>query len=473
MSTASATAAQFAQAQASWEQGDTAACERVLIALLARDPAYEDAAWLLARLQQSEGRLGAAAATAFELCRQREFAPDLSLRAAQFIQQCQQQAIADQLCDTALDAGAESAELLAVAGNVAREVGAFDKARRRYLAALDAGIDLDRWYVLGALAHTQRYGAPNDADLARFARHFTDTSASPRARAATGFGLAKAYDDLGDWRAAATTLREANALVRGVLPWSGATWRTFVAARERETLPRTGLDSRPFVPVFVLGLPRSGTTLTATRLAAHPAARDRGELRTLRFIAEQLVAGGHLGSRDALDESAALYFRHARQDDAPATWYIDQDPLNFRWLHLIAALFPQARVIHVRRSRRDTALSLWAQDFAHADAAFAYDFDAIEQFAQGHDALMAHWQRTLPLPIHTCDYEALVAQPEATLAALRRFVGMPETDAASSAESSPINSASVWQARQPIYTRSVERWRKYLPYVSELERFPA
>jgi len=472
MPPASLTAAQLAQAQASWENGDTATCEQILLALLAREPAHEAAAWLLARLQQSEGRLGAAAATVFELCRQREFAPDLSVRAAQFVQQCQQQPVADRLCDAALDAGAVSPELLAVAGNVAREIGAFDKARRHYLAALDAGIDLDRWYVLGALAHTQRYVASDDADLARFSRHFGDAAAAPRARAATGFGLAKAFDDLGDWRAAAATLAQANVLVRGVLPWSGEAWRAFVAARLRETLPRTRLDSRGFVPVFVLGLPRSGTTLTATRLAAHPAARDRGELRTLRFIAEQLVAGGHLGSRDALDESAALYFRHARQDDAPATWYIDQDPLNFRWLHLIAALFPQARVIHVRRSRRDTALSLWAQDFAHADAAFAYDFDSIGEFGAGHDALMAHWQRTLPLPIQTVDYEEFVAAPDPTLAALRRFVGMPPAEAPV-AQDAPINSASVWQARQPVYTRSVERWRNYLPYVPELERFPA
>jgi hypothetical protein len=471
-----AVAAALARAEALWQQGDVAACETELQQVLARDPAHEAAAQLLARLQQSQGRLNAAAATLFELCRQREFAADLCLRAAQFIQQCQQQTLADRLCDAALDAGPAPPELLAVAGNVARETGAFDKARARYLAALDAGLDLERWYVLGALAHTRRYSDAGDADLARFARHFDDTAFSPRARAASGFGLAKAYDDLGDWRAAAQTLRAANALVRTVLPWSGAAWRDFVAARMRETPARTRIDTRAhFTPVFVLGLPRSGTTLTATRLAQHPDARDRGELRTLRFISERLAAGAHLGDADALDEAAALYFTLSRQDDAPAFWYIDQDPLNFRFVHLIAALFPQARVIHCRRNRRDTALSLWSQDFAHADAAFAYDFDAIAEFAAGHDTLMAHWQRTLPLPIHTFDYETLVAEPEATLAALRRFVGLPPRAESESApnESAPINSASVWQARQPIYARSVGRWRQYLPFVAELERFAA
>ena len=163
---------------------------------------------------------------------------------------------------------------------------------------------------------------------------------------------------------------------------------------------------------------------------------------------------------------------HARQDDAPATWYIDQDPLNFRYLHIIAAMFPQARVILCQRERRDTALSLWSQDFAHEDCAFAYDFGDIADYAAGHDALVEHWRQTLPLPIHTTSYEDLVADPRSSLAALRDFAGMPEAGATTHDAAAPINSSSVWQARQPIYTRSVGRWRGYTPFIPELLQFP-
>ena len=461
--------AQFALASALWTQGETVRCEAILRELALRDPAREDVIQLLARVLQSQGRLEAASALMFELCRQHGFTPELGLRAAQFMQQCQRQPLADALCDAVLARHAPSAALLAVAGNVARESGDFAKARRHYLGALDSGVDLNTWYVLGALAHTRRYENPEDADFGRLAEHFHNATFSTRARAATGFGLAKAYDDIGAHEAAALVLREANALVRASLPWHPEPWRDFVAMRRREKPARAKLHTADrFVPVFVLGLPRTGTTLTATRLAAHPQARDRGELRFLRFIAEQLIDGGHLADAAALDEAAALYFAHARQDDAPATWYIDQDPLNFRYLHLIAALFPQARVIHCRRNRRDTALSLWSQDFAHADCAFAYDLPSIAAFAAGHDELMEHWHRTLALPIYSLDYEALVHDPARALTALRDFVGMPATTEASSMLA-PINTASVWQARQPIYTRSVERWRAYAPYVPELE----
>jgi LPS sulfotransferase NodH len=111
---------------------------------------------------------------------------------------------------------------------------------------------------------------------------------------------------------------------------------------------------------------------------------------------------------------------------------------------------------------------LWSQDFAHADCAFAYDFADIAAFAAGHDALMAHWQRTLSLPIYSLEYETLVADPAGTLAALRDFIGMPAADEIAQ-PALTINTASVWQARQPIYARSVGRWRGYAGYVPELE----
>ena len=462
----------FALALELWEQSDVARCEAVLRDVLARAPAHEGAAWLFAKLMQTQGRLDTASARVFEWARARGFAPEHSLRAVEFIRQCQRQAVADDLCEATLARYSPSPAFLALAGHVAREIGDFDRARARYLAALDAGVDSDTSFVLGALAHTLRYENASHPDFSRFIGHFDDARVSARARAATGFGLAKAYDDIGDYAAAARTLRKANALVHAQQPWPAAAWREFVARRmhERVAGPR-GLVSADFVPVFVLGLPRTGTTLTATRLARHARARDRGELRTLRFIAERLIAGNHLEDANAIEEAAALYFAHARQDDAPAMWYIDQDPLNFRYLHVVAAMFPQARVINCTRAPRDTALSLWSQDFAHVDCAFAYDFSDIAAYMSGYAALLKHWRDTLALQIHTSAYADFVSDPDAALAAMRKFAGMPEAQATPADAAGPINTSSVWQARQPVYSRSLERWRKYASFVPELMQF--
>jgi len=468
------TDSEFALARKLWEQSYVDRCEAILRDLLAREPAHENATWLLAKLLQTQGLLDAASATVFEWCRMHDFHPQHSQRGAEFIQQCHRQALADKLCEGTLARHPTSAAFLALAGHIAREVGDFARARERYLAALAANVDLDTIFVLGALAHTLRYENEGHADFVRFTTHFADSHAAPRARAATGFGLAKAYDDVGDFRSAARILREANALVHAQQSWSSSDWQKFVAQRKSERVaPVRVTMPADFVPVFVLGLPRTGTTLTATRIARNARARDRGELRTLRFIAERLIAGQHLQDANAIEEAAALYFAHARQDDAPATWYIDQDPLNFRYMHVIAAMFPQARVVLCRRDRRDTALSLWCQDFAHEDCGFAYDFADIAGYMAGLDELVTHWQRTLSIPIHVCDYEDFVANPDAALARLREFIGMPNTAAEVSESAAPINSSSIWQARQPVYTRSVGRWRAYAPFVPELTQFPS
>lgn len=467
----------LAEARALYERNEVERAEAVARAVVADAPAREDAAMLLARILQSQGRLAAAAQAMLDLCAANRYEPGLCLRAARFARQCDRHAVAAAICAGARAQGPASADLSFLAGNIARETGDFAEARASYLAALDAGIDLERHHVLGALAHTRRYDDPADPEIARFARHLADPRYSPRSRASAGFALAKAHDDLRDYAAAAKVLRQANALAHAACPWSAAAWREFVAARRREPVaPAVDAGDPGFVPVFIVGVPRSGTTLTATLLARATGARDRGELRTLRFIAHQLAAGRHLGQRYALVEAADLYRKLAAQDDPPVRWYLDQDPLNFRYLHVAAAMFPQARVVHLRRDRRDTALSLWFQDFAHPDLGFAYAFEDIAAFVAGHDALMAHWQRALQIPVHELDYEALVDDPDAALEDLRDFLGAtaPPTQPAGS---TPVQSASVWQARQPVYRTSVARWRHYAPYVPELgrlaERFPA
>lgn len=463
---------EFAAAKAAWERNDPANAEAILRALVARVPAREDVAMFLCSVLRNQGRLDGAARVALGLCIARDFDQGVCLRCAEFVRQCDRHAVAARICDGALAHGPVMPELLVLTGNVAREAGDFGTARMRYLQALETGVDLDRQHVLGALANTRRYTDAADGEIARFAKHFADVRYSRRSRASAGFALAKAQNDLADYAAATKTLREANAMVRAVQPWDATGWQAFVAARMRERVVASSAASpNGFVPIFIVGVPRSGTTLTATLLARATGARDRGELRALRFIGEQLVAGSHLGDLAALTEAANLYRRLAVQDDAPAIRYLDQDPLNFRWLHIAAAMFPQARVIHLHRSPRDTALSLWSQDFAHPDLAFACDFDDMAAYMDGHDLLMRHWAQSLPLPIFELDYETLVMETEASLAKLRAFIGIPTSVPLTGDDSAPVQSASVWQARQPVYQTSIGRWKRYAPYVPELEQF--
>ena len=461
-------------AQTLWQQGQVESARVTLEKILARHPGHAEAATLLAKLLQGQGQLNAASDVMASLCRHSDMDAAITFRCAQFVQQCQRQPLAATLCDEAFARGSTSAELRVLAGNIAKELGEFDSARSHYLAALEAGVDLNAWFVLGALATTQRYDTSAHPDFGRFIAHFHDTAYSLHSRATTGFGLAKAYDDLGDYANAAQTLREANRLSQQAQPWSRESWAQWLGARMQSRLFDQPLQATPdFVPIFIVGLPRSGTTLAATQLARHRDVRDRGEMPMLNYIANSLQAGNHHHDTGVLREAAALYRRLAVQDDPHVRWYIDQDPNNFRYLDLIAALFPQARIIHCQRGRRDTALSIWSQSFAQAHYGFANDFDDTADFFSGHDRLMEHWQQRIQLPIHRLDYEDMVSDPQSTMEKLSLFVGLPVAAASDETTSSPaaITSASMWQARQPIYRSSVGRWEHYLSHVPELGRF--
>jgi hypothetical protein len=223
--------------------------------------------------------------------------------------------------------------------------------------------------------------------------------------------------------------------------------------------------------VFVVGLPRTGTTLVATRLARRADVHDRGELNWIAAMYEHLSSQEALADRSELQSVAALIATQMRRDDAPARFYIDKNPLNFVYLNLIFALFPNARILHCRRAARDTALSLWSQHFAHPDLAFSYDFAGIAGVARHEQRLMAHWHSTHPAAILDVDYEALVADPSAQLERIGEFVGLPPsaaTDAPAAPGGDVITTASVWQARQPVYTQAVGRWRRYAAFVPEL-----
>lgn len=463
-------------AYASWQAGDDARAESKLRRLLA-DTTDAAAAMLLGQLLRGQGKLNAAADTLAEQADAVTGDTQGVLDWAQFMRECQRQDLAVELCESELARHDVDPRLHALMGQLTQELGRFESARKHYLDAIAHGIDQNLWFVLGSLASIERYRDRQHPDFALFESGVRNPALSPRARAAILFALGKALDDVGDFASAAGAWREANELMRPLGSWSRGTWQAFVAARIASApMPVSRAVARDGVPIFVVGLPRTGTTLVAELLGRHPDVRNRGELPTLAYLAERLAGLDATQRAAAVDDAAAIYLAHLRRDDAPARCYIDKNPLNFRYLDTIAGMFPDARVIHCRRKARDTALSIWSQSFAHDDYGFAADFHDIAAMATGCDELMAHWQRSLSIPIITIDYEQVAADPATTIAQLVAQLGLTPFDPAQAdhGSTSVITSASQWQARQPIHQRSVERWRNYVDYLPELtELFPA
>ncbi len=235
-------------------------------------------------------------------------------------------------------------------------------------------------------------------------------------------------------------------------------------------------------PVFIVGMPRAGTTLVERLIAGHPQIFAAGELDLLRELAGRI--GGYPGrlAELAAPQLAAMAKHYeaatarlaASRGEGTATRILDKAPLNGIHVGLIALLWPRARIVFCRRDPRDTCLSCFQQRFAFGHE-YAYDLKTLGHFHRHYWRLLDHWRAHLPLRMLTLDYEATVAAPEETTRRLLDFLDLPWDQACAQPERAegPVLTASRWQARQPVHQGSVGRWRRYeaelAPLIAALE----
>jgi tetratricopeptide (TPR) repeat protein len=337
-----------------------------------------------------------------------------------------------------------------------------------------------------SLANIRKYKDASDTDIARINGLLRSTTISAQDREYLYFALGKIYDDCGLYDAAFASYRQANQLGSASVTYD-ATAATDVTRRIMEVFD-TAFLSQPFAfarasrtPLFIVGMPRSGTTLMASALSNHPLIGTAGELLSINDFTLRLPtllhgqmpypqAVTHL-TAEVATQMAEEYEQRLRRDIGPGTPHvIDKYPLNFRHLGLIRKLFPHAKVIHCRRNPLDTCLSNYFQRFSsHYD--YAFDLRNIGHFYNAYIRLMAHWRQVLPdgmmLEVR---YEDMVADTEQATRKALGFLGL-DWDAACltpHTNTAPIETASQWQVRQPIYTRSVERWRHYDKHLAPL-----
>jgi hypothetical protein len=296
------------------------------------------------------------------------------------------------------------------------------------------------------------------------------------------FGLALVLDAKGAYDRAAEHLRHANALrladwrKRGEKAYDPEDHERFVAGLVATCTPEffertSGFGRETERPIFIVGLPRSGTTLTEQILANHSQVFGAGELALVHEGFESLPRG--MG-RDAkaleclgrLDgETARRLAEHhldrLREQNTEARHVVDKMPDNCMYLGLLAALFPKAKFIHCRRDLRDVAVSCWMTDFRHIR--WACDLEHIASRFRAYQGLMEHWRRVLPVPVLEVDYEETVADLEGVARRLVAWCGLEWEPACAKYYEGrqPVRTASVMQVRQPIYTHAVARWKHY------------
>lgn len=458
------------------QSGRNAEGEALLTRLIAEQPGDTGTAFTLARTLANRSNATAAAGVLRTHFQHARPDPELAIQAIELLDDCGRKRDAVAIAELALAAAPGDLRLHAYAGMLDAQLGNFAQARDHYLHAMDAPLACE-WHVPYSLALMQRYRDARHPDFVLFRDCLARGDLSGKARSSLLFAMAKAHDDIGEYASAADYSRKANALAHVATRWSRLHWRREV--EERLNAPAIRERAEPlthFDPIFIVGLPRSGTTLVAELLAQFPQVCNRGESPWLANMAGQ-DAFGCQPSRAFLQSAAVAYATHMQRDDAPSSRrFIDKQPLNLRYVDLILALFPNAHVVHCRRHARDNALSLWMQSFTEDVQGYAYDFADIDLVMRDCERLMSRWRTAYPDSIHEVDYERLVASPSRAIANLAESLGLPSSDAGQPAVTMApegIGSASLWQARQPIYARSVDRWKNYARFLPELLGFPA
>ncbi|MEO7432079.1 MAG: sulfotransferase [Dokdonella sp.] len=451
--------------------------EVLLRDVLTLDPRHCAAALMLGRLLGRAGRTRASGDVLVAAFLGRRQPIDRVIQAMELLDEFDRKADASAIAEAEISGGCIDPRMHAYAASYAIQLGEFDLARARYLFAYEHSTQAPEWNVPFGLASTQRYRDANHPDFALLHACLERPDLSPPARTTLLFALGKAFDDVGDAARAVGYFRDANALAASLWPRSRKQWRRGIAARilAKPLAVRRERTGR-FTPVFIVGIPRSGTTLTAELIARNPQVCNRGELTWMWKQSHRLPPSGQ-ADRVLLDSIAAEYERQVRRDDADGIdWFIDKQPLNLLHVDLILALWPHAKIVYCQRSLRDIALSIWMQSFQDDTFAFAFDFPDIAAFQQGCVKLMEHWQTRYPSAIYALRYEELTGDPDGTVRDLSQWLGLPSAMSeipASSIPAQAINTASVWQARQPVYRRSVGRWAGYAPLVPELLTFSA
>ncbi len=233
-------------------------------------------------------------------------------------------------------------------------------------------------------------------------------------------------------------------------------------------------------PVFIIGMPRSGTSLTEQIIASHDQADGAGELTTLSEMRKQLGFSDKNAEKFAhylrdmpgtqLKTLANSYLAVLRQNRKPDALRItDKLPHNFQNIWLIALLFPNARIIHCKRNAVDVCMSIFMRNFSD-DHWYTRDLETLGKFYKLYEEQVAHWKAVCGLKWYDTDYEQLVADPEPNIRQMIDFLGLPWDDKCLSHTETerPVLTFSKWQVRQPIYQTSVEKWRKYAPYIGPL-----
>lgn len=420
---------------------------------LAIDPRYPDARMHLATAYEQSGKTGQAAG-----CYQRVLADHPEMYVARYL----------------------LANLLKAQGNMAEAIAHYEQIMEQQPGYTQAHFT----YSL-----THKYREIGDPHIQTMLGLYQNDRLNAENRTHIAFALAKAFEDIKDFPQAFHYMKKGNDLRYDTFNYTiegdEALFNNIIQTFSRDAIARVQVraeDSNR--PIFIVGMPRSGTSLVEKILASHSDVYGAGEVDYLYALGVNifLVESDNFQfrpldsySKETFETVGKSYLEKIRQLNDQASRVTDKLPFNFMMIGLIKIALPNARIVHCVRDARDTSLSIYKQNFNTQNYRFAYDLKTVGQFHNLYRKLMKHWHQVMPGAIYDIEYESLTRHPEREIRNLLSACGLEWQENCLNFDKSEgmVKTASFYQVRQPMYTSSVNLWEQYQeflgPLLSELD----
>ena len=295
-----------------------------------------------------------------------------------------------------------------------------------------------------------------------------------RSKAQLRFAIFRAYHSMGNTKKAFTHLKLANQVVKNEYGYNlDVDEKLFTDLKTQfsadNVVPIKPSSPASVTPVFVVGMPRSGTTLIEQIIASHSKVHGAGELRFLDQGVIDIFGGVYSFRAEKFGAMRAFYLERidqlmaAAKNSRQTSFIVDKMPLNFRWVGYIRNAFPEAKIVHAQRSGAATCWSNYMRLYSGPGNRFAYNLDDVSGFYGHYRDLMAFWDKIYPGEIHAVNYETLTEDPETVSRSLLDFIGLDWEPACLNfhEREAVANTASAMQVRKPIYKGSSQGWRRY------------
>lgn len=356
-------------------------------------------------------------------------------------------------------------------GNALKELGRLDEALASYTQAIALKPDFAEAHR--SLASMKKFGS-QDEHYSKMLELYRDKNISEEQLCHINFGLAKVYEDLGDFAQAFTHYSEGNALRKKLLNYNiNQDVELFKQLKSSyPKIEKNSLESdklpKSLMPIFIVGMPRSGTTLVEQIISSHSQVTGAGELNFAKQFGASIAIGLSDSNTDSLLNFRERYLIKLKKVSNDNLIVTDKAPQNFRFIGLLAAAFPEAKIVHVKRNPAAVCWANYKQYFASKSIGYCYAIDDVISYHNLYENLMDFWTNTLSNRIYNLDYEQLTVNQESETRRLIEYLGLDWDENCLSPQNNMIRvaTASKLQVRQKVYQGSSEQWKKYQPFLN-------